>query len=173
MFRSAVVLALTLLVAPAAATPHSATDAIAAGSASGALVLVDSAGHRLATLTAHRGWVDTDPAWSPDGKRLAFTRTKNEYKSFQVYVMRADGGGVRRLTNGRFDERTCVVSRRTLDRLPVDDGHPPRPSPTAPGRGSSRTPTAPAVRPGRRSGDSRSRGTRRSPRTGPRLVSKP
>ncbi len=105
MFRSAVVLALTLLVAPAAAVRRAATDAIAAGSASGALVLVDPAGHRLATLTAHRGWVDTDPAWSPDGKRLAFTRTKNEYKSFQVYVMRADGGGVRRLTNGRFDER--------------------------------------------------------------------
>lgn len=105
MFRSAVVLALTLLVLPVAATARVARDVIAVSSASGHLVLIDPAGHRLATLTSHSGWVDTAAAWSPDGKSLAFTRTKDDYKSFQVHVMRADGGGVRRLTNGRFDER--------------------------------------------------------------------
>jgi TolB protein len=37
---------------------------------------------------------DTEPAWSPDGSRLAFVRSE------AVYVIREDGGGLRRLTAG-------------------------------------------------------------------------
>jgi Tol biopolymer transport system component len=32
-------------------------------------------------------------------------RTKNAYRSFSLYVMNANGRGVRRLTSGRFDQR--------------------------------------------------------------------
>jgi TolB protein len=39
---------------------------------------------------------DRDAAWSPDGRRIAFTRRRNG--NWDVYVMRADGSGVRRLT---------------------------------------------------------------------------
>ena len=39
---------------------------------------------------------DTHPAWSPDGKRIAFTSTRASLH--QVYVMNEDGSGVRRLT---------------------------------------------------------------------------
>jgi Tol biopolymer transport system component len=68
--------------------------------------LVDSGGHRLAALSrrTRRGVSDWAPAWSPDGEWLAFARSTNGRRSFQVYVMRADGSGVRKITHGRFDE---------------------------------------------------------------------
>lgn len=40
---------------------------------------------------------DSDPSWSPDGTRIAFTSTRDG--ASRVYVMNADGTGVRRLTN--------------------------------------------------------------------------
>lgn len=39
----------------------------------------------------------TDPAWSPDGKRIAFVSTRDG--DAEIYVMRADGSGERSLTN--------------------------------------------------------------------------
>ena len=68
------------------------------------LVLIDPTGGDKRILTRHRGWRDEEPTWSPDGKRIAFKRTKNEYRSFQIYVKRVTGGRARRLTDGRFDE---------------------------------------------------------------------
>jgi Tol biopolymer transport system component len=43
----------------------------------------------------HSPGLDARPAWSPDGKRLAFT--SNRDGCYQIYVMNADGSGVRRL----------------------------------------------------------------------------
>ena len=40
--------------------------------------------------------IDQDPAWSPDGTRLAFTSTRDG--NYEIYVMNADGSGVTRLT---------------------------------------------------------------------------
>ena len=93
-------------VAAAAPTAGDAADQIAVATTSGRIVLVDGTGHRLATLTkpAGRGVSDWAPAWSPDGKWLAFARSTNGRRSFHVYVMRSDGSGVRQLTRGRFDE---------------------------------------------------------------------
>ena len=68
------------------------------------IVLVDPDGGNKRVLTDRRGWLDYSPAWSPDARRIAFTRTTDNYRSFHVYVMRADGRGVHRLTDGRFDE---------------------------------------------------------------------
>lgn len=66
-------------------------------------MLIDDQGRRIATLTSPRGAAsDWSPAWSPDGTRIAFTRTRDGRRS--IYVMRADGSGLRRLTNGRFDD---------------------------------------------------------------------
>ena len=66
-------------------------------------MLIDPAGRRLSTLTSKRGAVDWAPAWSPDGSRVAFARTMDGRRSYQIYVARADGTGLRRLTRGRFD----------------------------------------------------------------------
>jgi Tol biopolymer transport system component len=38
---------------------------------------------------------DTTSAWSPDGRRIAFTSNRDD--NFEVYVMNADGSGQRRL----------------------------------------------------------------------------
>ena len=69
------------------------------------LSVVSANGTGERSLTDHPGWFDDAPAWSPDGRRIAFMRTKNAYKSFRVYVMKANGRGIRQLTRGRFDQR--------------------------------------------------------------------
>ena len=39
---------------------------------------------------------DSSPAWSPDGKRIAFVSKRDGYEA--IYVMGADGGGAVRIT---------------------------------------------------------------------------
>jgi Tol biopolymer transport system component len=45
---------------------------------------------------------DGGPAWSPDGKRIAFT--SNRDGKFQIYVMNADGSNVQRLTQSNAND---------------------------------------------------------------------
>jgi Tol biopolymer transport system component len=45
---------------------------------------------------------DIDPAWSPDGKEIAFA--SNRCGNYDIYVMRADGSGVKRLTRNPADD---------------------------------------------------------------------
>ena len=41
---------------------------------------------------------DLEPAWSPDGNWIAFGSLRDGNPSFDIYIMRADGSDVRRLT---------------------------------------------------------------------------
>jgi Tol biopolymer transport system component len=50
-------------------------------------------------LTDRRVGSDADPAWSPDGTMIAFRR-RGADDNFDVYVMRADGSGVRPVAAG-------------------------------------------------------------------------
>jgi len=47
---------------------------------------------------------DFAPAWSPDGRRIAFI--SDRHGNDQLYVMRADGTGIVRLTSGQADKDT-------------------------------------------------------------------
>jgi TolB protein len=59
-----------------------------------------SEGTRVRRLTNHRG-LDTRPAWSADGRQLAFTSLRDG--NYDIYVMNVDGSRVRRVT--RHEER--------------------------------------------------------------------
>jgi Tol biopolymer transport system component len=61
-------------------------------------------GARRLTDNTVRDW---DPAWSPDGSRIAFVRTLESGpfgRNDELFVMRADGSGVRRLTRYRHED---------------------------------------------------------------------
>ncbi|MFI0407349.1 protein kinase [Actinomadura sp. 3N508] len=50
-----------------------------------------------------------DPEWSPDGRRIAFTRGPDEHSN--IWVMNADGSGLRALTTGTEDDMDPAWSR--------------------------------------------------------------
>lgn len=58
------------------------------------LMNADGSGDRALTTTAQE---NTEPAWSPDGLRIAFTSYRDG--NADIYVMDADGKGPRRVTN--------------------------------------------------------------------------
>jgi dipeptidyl aminopeptidase/acylaminoacyl peptidase len=54
-------------------------------------------------------WVATEPAWSPDGRRLAVTVADGDYESSgpdstEIWVMNGDGDHREQLTRGGFDD---------------------------------------------------------------------
>ena len=52
--------------------------------------------------------VNMRPAWSPDGKRIAFQSDRDG--AFHIYLMDGDGGNVRQLTSGAADDRHAAWS---------------------------------------------------------------
>jgi dipeptidyl aminopeptidase/acylaminoacyl peptidase len=57
-----------------------------------------SAPARQFTASIH---ADSNPRWSPDGKALAFLSDREKADTLQVYVMPADGGEARKLTDAK------------------------------------------------------------------------
>lgn len=64
------------------------------------LYVADADGTQLRRLT-HTKAPEGDPAWSPDGRRLAFDRIKDEESNYEIYSIRRDGSGQRKLTHSR------------------------------------------------------------------------
>ena len=60
---------------------------------------VDAQGLNRKALTSGQG-INTDPCFSPDGKRIAFASTRDG--NYEIYIMDADGGNARRLTSSPF-----------------------------------------------------------------------
>jgi Tol biopolymer transport system component len=66
---------------------------------------VDGSG--VTRLTTAPG-ADTEPAWSPDGSRIAFASQRDG--NFEIYVMRSDGSNPARITNHVADDRSPAWS---------------------------------------------------------------
>jgi Tol biopolymer transport system component len=142
----------TLVAAAALICPSSAADAahpgangliVFAETASGrggsgwdSLVTVrpDGAGVRTLTESLEQGFMDFNPAWSPDGKRIAFVRSTGntigpQTLGTEIWVMDASGKHKRRLTRNRLVDESPSWSpdgRRILfarGRLGFGDRH--------------------------------------------------
>ena len=61
------------------------------------LYLLDVSSGRVRTIVADHAW-NTDPSWSPDGKRIAFVSTRDGETA--VYVLDLSDGRTTRLTRG-------------------------------------------------------------------------
>jgi len=57
------------------------------------------------------------PAWSPDGRQIAYEVGRGRALGADIWVMKADGSGKRRLVNGQFPSWSPDGSRIAFDRL--------------------------------------------------------
>jgi len=78
-------------------SPDGKTIAFARYTGSGAIWLMDADGTNKRQLTTPRGEGDDQPDWSPDGAWIAFSR-ETESSRHDIFVVRSDGTGLRRLT---------------------------------------------------------------------------
>lgn len=69
--------------------------------------MINADGSDAKNLTENQGQ-NTYPAWSRDGKKIAFTSTRDG--SSAIYVMDADGKNVKQLTNGESEDRAPAWS---------------------------------------------------------------
>ena len=69
-------------------------------------VLAQDSGHLANIRQLTFGGQNAEAYWSPDGKRLVFQSTRDGAQCDQIYLMNADGSGVRMVSTGR-GRTTC------------------------------------------------------------------
>ena len=106
LFASVVVLVLTLLMVCVDALAQIAFSSNRTGNFE--IYLMDANGDNQRRLTNYRH-TDGSPSWSPDGRRIAFTSTRDgtfgiRGPDFEICVMDVDGTNQRNLTNNLHQE---------------------------------------------------------------------
>src|SRR5918996_3816891 len=62
----------------------------------GALFVMNPDGSHIRQIThPPKGWLDNLPAWSPDGKRIAFQREPIDFSTSRIMVVNPDTGNTR------------------------------------------------------------------------------
>src|ERR687890_1336945 len=62
----------------------------------GAIFTMNPDGSHIRQIThPPKGWLDNLPAWSPDGKRIAFQRLKTDTGAIRIMVVNPDTGNTR------------------------------------------------------------------------------
>jgi TolB protein len=105
-------------------SPDGKTIAFARYTGTGAIWLIDADGSNERQLTTPRGEGDVQPDWSPDGHWIAFSR-ETESKRHDIFVVRRDGTGLRRLTRhtrGNYSPSWSPDGRRIV--FTSGRGHP-------------------------------------------------
>ena len=99
--------------------------------------LVDTPGRSAPRAFTSGEGSDTAPAWSPDGRHLAFLSRRNEGEGAQLYVIPVDGGEARRVTDLPHgagaptwspDSRRIAFAARTGPKPPPTDSKDARPA---------------------------------------------
>ena len=67
------------------------------------IFIMDANGTNVKNITSRwrKNWSDWSPAWSPDGKKIAFMSTQNGAPN--IYIMDADGRNRRRITENKHE----------------------------------------------------------------------
>jgi len=86
------------------------------------LYVMNGDGSAQRRLRRHAG-ADVDPAWSPDGRWIAFG-SGTPASGFHVYVMRANGTGLRRLTTKRGGQPAWSPDGKRVIFASARDGDP-------------------------------------------------
>ncbi len=63
------------------------------------LFVLDLATAAMRRVGSAGEWLDEEPRWSPDGRRIAFSSTRGQKGNLDIFVMGADGTTVVRLTD--------------------------------------------------------------------------
>jgi len=123
--------------------PDGRAVAYAAAGPEGSLIWRAEYGSPPLQLSRERSWIDANPAWSPDGRSIAFYRSRADSRTVgSVWIMNADGTSPRLLTDvdglGQAawlpDARALLISRgRDVLRFDLASGQ-TTPVPGADGR---------------------------------------
>jgi Tol biopolymer transport system component len=117
MRRATSVLLLMICALTVAAMPSASAQSALWPSANGMLAFrsdrdgdpelfsLQASGENPAPLTENEGIADTQPAWSPDGRRIAFVRTLPQSGRSDLWTATSEGRGRVRITSTPFPER--------------------------------------------------------------------